>query len=329
MNRLTGSDKIAWNQRAALNTLNTTRKGFLPALRLVFLLLMSFVVLYPLLYMVSVSLRSPKDLYDPTVIWIPKNWTLENYRTVWELIDYSQLLQNTAAIALISTGINVAISAMIGYGFARFRFRGRKLLFGLVIFTLMVPNQIVSIPMFVQYYFFDFFGLGQIGRIFTGRPWTIRLLNSSMVYYLPALFGQGMRSGLFIFIFRQFFRSMPKELEDAAYIDGCGAMRTFLRIMTPCAGPAFITSFLFSVVWYWNEYFMATLYFDDSHMLSVSLGTLISLLRSVGFNMYEDPYVIVAQMQAACMLTILPLIALFVAAQRKFTESIDKTGIVG
>jgi len=326
MPRKHAASRAEWNPQA---TTNLARRGVLSALRLVFLLLMCFVVLYPLIYMVSVSLRDPQDLYDPTIIWIPKNWTLDNYQTVWELIDYPQVLKNTAVMTLMATAINVAICAMVGYGFARFRFKGRNILFGLVLFTLMVPNQIISIPMFVQYYSFDFLGFGQLGRLFTGQPWTVKLLNSSLVYYVPALFGQGLRSGLFIFIFRQFFRSMPKELEDAAYIDGCGAVRTFMRIMVPCAGPAFITSFLFSVVWYWNEYFMATLYFDDSHTLSVSLGTLSALLRSVGYNMFEDPYVIVAQMQAACMLTILPLIILFVVAQRKFTESIDKTGIVG
>ncbi len=309
--------------------MNLVKSRMLSVLRFIFLTLMCFVVLYPLIYMVSVSVRDPFDLYDPTIIWVPRNWTLNNYRTVWELIEYPVVLKNTILITLASTAINVSVCALAGYGFARFRFKGKQLLFGLVIFSLIVPNQIIAIPLFVQYYMFDFFGIGQLGALFGGKAWTVNLLNSPLVYVIPALFGQGLRSGLFIFIFRQFFRNMPKELEDAAYIDGCGPAKTFLRIMVPCAGPAFITSFLFSVVWYWNEYFMATLYFEDAHVLSVSLGTLSSLLRSVGYNMFEDPYVIVAQMQAACMLTILPLIILFVVAQRKFTESIDKTGIVG
>ncbi|MBE5786758.1 MAG: carbohydrate ABC transporter permease [Clostridiales bacterium] len=297
--------------------------------RLIFLLMMCFVVLYPLMYMLSVSLRQSKDLYDPTVIWIPRNWTIENYKAVWELIEYPKVLLETFQLTAISTIINVFVCALVGYGFARYNFRGKKLWFGLVIFTLMVPTQTISIPMYVQYVSFDFFFLGQIGRLFTGEAWTMKLLDTPLVYYLPAAFGQGIRSGLFIFIFRQFFRGMPKELEDAAYIDGCGVFATFIRIMIPCAVPAFVTSILFSSVWYWNDYYMASMYFSDANTLAVSLGTLADLLRSVGFNMYDDPYVIVTQMQSACMLTIFPLIVLFIVMQRKFTESIDKTGIVG
>ncbi len=297
--------------------------------RLLFLLMMCFVVLYPIIYMFSVSLREAKDLYDPTVIWIPRNWTLENYRYVWELIEYPKVLRETTQITAFSTIIHVFVCAMVGYGFARFNFPMKKLFFGMVIFSLLIPSQLISIPMYVQYRSFDFFGLGQIGRLIGDKPLTVNLLDTHAVYYIPALVGQGLRSGLFIFIFRQFFRSMPVELEDAAAIDGCSAFRTFIRIMVPCAGPAFVTTILFSVVWYWNEYYTASMYFTDSQTLAMSLGTLQSLLRSVGHEVYKDPYSVVVQMQAACVLTILPLIALFVIMQRKFTESIDKTGIVG
>lgn len=297
--------------------------------RLVFLMMMCFVVLYPILYMFSVSLREAQDLYDPTVIWIPRNWTMENYRYVWELIDYPKVLLETVQITVVSTIIHVFICSMIGYGFARFNFRFKGVLFGLVIFTLLVPAQLVSIPMYVQYRTFDFFGLGQLGLLFGGKPWHVNLLDKHWVYYVPALVGQGLRSGLFIFIFRQFFRSMPRELEDAAAIDGCSVFGTFLRIMIPCAGAAFVTAILFSAVWYWNEYYMASMYFTDSQTLAMSLGTLQSLLRSEGHEIYKDPYSVVVQMQSACVLTILPLIVLFVVMQRKLTESIDKTGIVG
>lgn len=309
--------------------LNATGQFGIGIFRLVFLLMMCFVVLYPILYMFSVSLREAKDLYDPTVIWIPRNWTLENYKYVWELIDYPQVLLGTVQITVISTIIHVFVCAMVGYGFARYNFPMKNLLFGLVIFTLLVPTQLVSIPMYVQYRSFDFFGLGQLGRLFGDKPWTVNLLDNHAVYYIPALVGQGLRSGLFIFIFRQFFRSMPKELEDAAAIDGCSLFGTFLKIMIPCAGPAFVTSILFSAVWYWNEYYMASMYFTDSQTLAMALGTLTSLLRSEGHEIYKDPYSVVVQMQSACVLTILPMMVLFVVMQGKLTESIDKTGIVG
>lgn len=204
------------NHLDSKTVLNASTHFGMTVLRLVFLLMICFVVLYPILYMFSVSVREAKDLYDPTVIWIPRNFTMENYKYIWELIDYPRVLGETAQITVISTIIHVFICAMIGYGFARFNFRFKGVLFGLVIFTLLVPSQLVSIPMYVQYRNFDFFGLGQLGLLFGDKPWTVNLLDTHAVYYVPALVGQGLRSGLFVFIFRQFFRSMPKELEDAA-----------------------------------------------------------------------------------------------------------------
>lgn len=317
--------------KVQISKLILTKTGALAGkiLKYIFLFCMCFVVLYPLIYMISVSLRTVPDLYDPTVIWVPRHWTLDNYKMVWQAINYLKTLVQTVFLTTFSTFLNVSTCAIIGYGFARFRFRFKGLLFGLVIFSIIVPSQSIAIPLFVQYYAFDFFGLGQIGRLFTGEPLTINLLNTPFTLFLPAMFGQGIRSGLFIYIFRQFFRGMPRELEDAAYIDGCGVFRTFIRIMAVNAIPAFISCILFSFVWYWNDYYLSNLYFNDARTLSTALGSLQDMLRSMGMDFYTDPYLIVAQMQAACILTILPLIILFIVLQRQFTQSIDKTGIVG
>ena len=298
-------------------------------IRTVFLICMCFVVLYPLLYMFSVSFRMPSDLYDPTVIWIPKNWTTDNYTEVIETMNYLPTLLSTFLMSSVSTALSVASCAVVGYGFARFQFPGRKLLFGLVIFTIIVPAQNISIPLFVQYKDFDFLWLGQIGRLFTGEPFTVSLLDSPLVLYLPAALGVGIRSGLFIYIFRQFFRGMPKELEEAAYIDGCGALRTFLKIMLVNAGPAILSCTLFSFVWYWNDYFFTAMFFSEPSTLTTMLSSLADMLRSAGKDFYSNPYIIVAQMQAASLLVIAPLILLYVFLQRFFTESIDRSGIVG
>ena len=165
------------NHLDSKTVLNASTHFGMTVLRLVFLLMMCFVVLYPILYMFSVSVREAKDLYNPTVIWIPRNFTMENYKYIWELIDYPRVLGETAQITVISTIIHVFICAMIGYGFARFNFRFKGVLFGLVIFTLLVPSQLVSIPMYVQYRNFDFFGLGQLGLLFGDKPWTVNLLE--------------------------------------------------------------------------------------------------------------------------------------------------------
>ena len=297
--------------------------------RTVFLFCMSFVVLYPILYMISVSFRTPEDLYDPTVIWIPLHWTLQNYIDVVSIMNYPGLLANTLVQSIACTVLNVAVCALIGYGFARFRFPLRGLAFSLVLFTIIVPPQNISIPLYLQYQAFDFLGLGQIGRLFTAKAFTVNLLNTPLTMYIPAVLGMGIRSGLFIYIFRQFFRGMPKELEDAAYIDGCGIFRTFTRIMLSNAAPAILSCILFSFVWYWNDYFLSLMYFDEPQTLSTVLAGLQGTLRSMGFDFYSNPYLIVTRMQAACLLTIMPLIVLYAFLQRFFTDSIDKTGIVG
>lgn len=297
-------------------------------LRAIFLIAMCFVVIYPVLYMITLSLRETVDLYDTSVIWIPKHWTTQNYRDVIEMLDYWQMLLKTLALMGVSTALNVAICAVTGYGFARYDFRGRALLFGLVLFTIIVPPQNVAIPLFMQYYSFDFLGLGQIAKIFGSEAISLNLLNTSWTFYLPAAFGMGLRSGIFIYIFRQFFRGMPVELEDASYIDGCNIFKTFIRIMLPNAGPAILTSFMFSFVWYWNDYYLGTLFFDKAPTLSVALGSYQSSLLATGLDA-SDPYAIYVRLQAGCVLLILPLIIGFAILQRKFTESIDKTGIVG
>lgn len=297
--------------------------------RAVFLITICFVVLYPLLYMFSVSIRESRDLYDTSVIWIPKHFTLENYALVWETMEVSRTLPGTVLLSIVTTLLNVGVCSVIGYGFARFKFRGRGVLFALVIFTLIVPPQTVSIPMYIQFYAFDFLGLGRLPALFGGKAFTVNLLNTDWTLYLPALLGQGIRSGLFIFIFRQFFRGMPKELEEAAYIDGCGMLRTFVTIMAVNAGAAYISSLMFSFVWYWNEYYQIGLYFSEPRTLSVALGLLQGSLRSAGMDLYSDPYVQIAATQAGCLLTIAPLIVMFVFLQRKFTQSIDATGIKG
>lgn len=298
-------------------------------LRAVFLFCMCFVVLYPILYMVSVSLRGTEDLYDPTVIWIPKAVTLDNYKDVIELIDYFRLLGNSFFISLISTVLNVAVCASVGYGFARFRFKFRNLAFALVLFTIIVPPQNISIPMYMQYKNFDFLGVGSLIGLFTGKPLTVNMLNTSLTMFIPALLGIGLRSGLFIYIFRQFFRGIPRGLDDAAYIDGCSVPGTFLRIMVPNASSAFVSCFLFSFVWYWNDFYQTSMYFNEPVTVTMALGMLQDTLRGVGFDYWSNPYLIVTRMQAACVLAILPMLVIYIFLQRFFRESIERTGIVG
>jgi multiple sugar transport system permease protein len=140
----------------------------------------------------------------------------------------------------------------------------------------------------------------------------------------------GLRAGLYIFIFRQFFAGISKELEEAASIDGCGPIRTFYQIMIPLAVPAFVTVLLFSIIWYWNDYFSASIYFvDEIKPLTVMLKNLNGILISSGLVGGSNPLNSRMFIQAGALITIAPLLILYLFTQKFFTESIERTGIVG
>lgn len=296
--------------------------------RITLIVCMSFVIMYPFLYMISSSFKSTIDLGDPSVIWIPKHFTMENMKDVYKLMEYPRTILNTLKVDLVSVIFQIISCSLIGYGFARYKFKGREILFSLVLFTMIVPPQTILIPLFLKYRFFDLFGLLKLAGLITGNNLSISIIDTPWTFYLPSIFGTGLRSGLFIFIFRQFFRGMSKELEDAAKIDGCGPLSTFLRVMAPNALPAFITVILFSVVWHWNEFYMSSLFFNNDFPISVLLASLRDSLSRLGLNNYDD-YIVITRLQAGCLLTVLPPLLIYIFAQRYFTESIERTGIVG
>ena len=255
------------------------RKGVVALCRWIFLIGMSYVMLYPVIYMLSSGFKSIQDVYDPTVVWLPKSSSLQAMKLALEVMDYGNSLKRTLWMTLPTVLLQVVSSTLAGYGFARFRFRGNKLLFGLLVFTIIVPVQTYIIPLYVDLTYFDFFGIGRIVGLFSGNPLTVNLLNKDIVFYLTGLFGAGIRSGLYIFILRQFFINMPKELE-AAMIDGCGPFATFRRIMLPNTSSILATVAVFSVVWYWNDYYLSSMYYRSSFPLSVNLTNLSSLLST-------------------------------------------------
>lgn len=295
------------------------------------LLGLSFVLIYPLLYMLSVSFRTTEDILNPMSIWVPRSFTFENITEAVKGLDYGESIKNTLAINTVSCLLQVVSSCAVGYGFARFRMKGGNFLFALVVFTIIVPPQLVIVPSYLQFRYFDFFGIGRILSVFSERLLTLNLIDTAWTFYVPAFFGNGIRYGLFVFIFRQFFANMPGELQESAYIDGCGQFRTFLRIMLPNAIPAIITAILFSFVWYWNDFYYGAMYFNNIQTISLALAN----LRNAFAILYEytgdvlDPYALVTRIQAGSLLTIGPVLILYLILQKYFVESIDKTGIVG
>ena len=195
-------------------------------------------------------------------------------------------------------------------------------LFALVVLTIIVPPQTILPTMTLNFQFFD------LGGIFTllGIP-PINFMNTIWTFVLPSAFATGLRAGVFIFIFRQFFIGLPKDLEEAARIDGCGAIRTYVQIIVPLAIPAFITVMLFSFIWHWNDLYSSTMYFtsDVKPLMALLQDLDIIMQRGAGVSQYAAR----TYKAAALLLTVLPPLVLYLFTQKHFTESIERTGIVG
>lgn len=289
----------------------------------------SFVLLYPLFYSLSTAFRIAEDMHDPNVIWIPTTFTMENIVTIWDKLQVPRLYLNSVLICGGSALLQVIVCAVTGYGFARFQFREKPLWVLVLVLTVILPPQISSIPNFFQLKNFDVAGiLGLIGGLTNSRI-EIRLLDTVWAYYLPALFGQGLRSGLFILIFRQFFRGLPRELEDSSYVDGAGPIRTFVKVMAPNCRSAIVVVFLFSLVWYWNDTYYGLMYMEDLQTLSVRLSQISADISLIVPNLVGDPTLGVPYVQAGVLLSIMPLLVLYIFCQRVFVESVERAGIVG
>ncbi|MBQ6180305.1 MAG: carbohydrate ABC transporter permease [Ruminococcus sp.] len=287
-----------------------------PLFRFVILFGLSFVILYPLIYMVSCAFRDRSDMSDPTVMWITRHHTIDVIKDTMKAMNFWETLRTTLLLNIGCALVQVISCAITGYGFARFDFRGKKLLFGIVIMMILVPMQVIALPLYTQF------------RFFLGR---FNLIDTMWAMYLPAMTGNGIRSGLMILIFRQFFRGLPKEIEDAAYIDGCGPLRTFIQVMVPNAASAFLTVFLFSVVWYWNDYYVSMTFFVHTETVATMLTNLDSRLGAALFNnatIQIDEREKIVWKEAGCLLSIAPLIIMYIFLQKYFTEGIERSGLV-
>lgn len=297
-----------------------------PIFRMIILIGLAFVILYPIIYMLSTAFRPQDEMSDPSVMWIPKTFIFSNIQETWDAMKYPEVLKNTLVINVVCSLLQVVTCSITGYGFARFKFKGRGLMFGIVILQIIVPVQIILIPLFMQFRYFDIFG---IITAMTGAP--LNLIDTPIALYAQAFFCNGIRAGLFIFLFRQFFRGLPKELEDAAYLDGCGPLSTFIRIMVPNARSSYLTVFIFSLVWYWNDYYVSSMFFTESKTISLEIA---NIYYTVGYYLTGGDTMgpatdYMVWMEAACLLAILPILILYIFLQRYFIEGIERSGIVG
>lgn len=288
---------------------------------------MCFLILQPILNKISISFMAEEDLYNATITAIPEHFTTGNYQLASQFMEYTKTLINTTGVALTISVLQIAVCTLVGYGFARFEFPLKKFWFACVILVIVIPPQTISTSLHLHFRFFDIFG---IFKLLTGE--TINLRGSVLPYYLMSAGCMGLKNGLYIFMIRQFFRNIPKELEEAAYVDGCGTLKTFFRIMLPDAKPILTSCFLFAFVWQWTDGFYSKMFLGNIKLLSVQLSMIaerlsayveLTLGRPGGASVGYTNCIV----STGTLMVIIPLLVLYLFAQKGFVESISGSGI--
>lgn len=301
--------------------------------RLVLLIGISYVILSPVLSKIFSSFMGREDFVDVTVKYIAKYPTLDTYKALIVEAKYFTAFFNTLCLSLFCAFVQTFICCVVAYGFAKFKFKFNNLLFFLVIFTMVVPHETLQLSMFMKFRYFDIFGLFNLlgGGVFENFALidftSINLLNTYWPLAILSLGGLGFKNGLYIYMLRQYFRGVPDELEESAYLDGSGVFRTFVQIIIPLSVPMLITVFLFSFSWQWTDMFYTDLFFTkasitmmpDIIMIPKSLDTVYA-----GQSMYEA-----AIYNTASLLIIAPLIIMYLFCQRYLIAGIERSGIVG
>jgi multiple sugar transport system permease protein len=277
------------------------------------LVAIGFVYLNPLLFMFITSIKSPNDLLNPMVQWVPTEFYTGNYLRAFRVLNYPLTLGNSLFISLSAAFFQTAVASLVGYGLARYRFWGKPIVVVLLLATFIIPPQNTVIPQMLTYR-------------------DMGLLGHPLALLLPAMLGQGFRSAIFVLIFYQTFMTMPKVLEESARLDGASDLRIFFTIAVPSALPAYIISAIFCIVWYWNETFLTVVFLEGGvNTLPMQLSKFVQAYE----NLYPSNVVNVferlneAVKMSGTFLNILPLLLMYFILQRWFVESVERTGITG
>lgn len=304
-------------------------------LRYALILAIGFIILLPILQMLSKSFMSPEEVGSPISTWIPADFSTEHLSVAFKLLDYPKALAYTLATTGLQVLLQVLAAAVTGYSFARMRSKRLQKLFAIVILTIVVPPSVLMLPQYLFFRNFDIFG---IIKLITGS--SINLLGNPLTLYLLDICGMGLKGGLYIFIFRQFFRGLPRELEEAAHMDGCSFLGTLFKIIMPNAVPGIITVGVLSFVWNWNDSYYTNLFVANKLNLMVKLQAVSSNMENnlwgihnkIPADYYFQHQNVLYQasvLTAASLLVILPLIVLYMFIQKRFVESASNAGIVG
>ena len=318
-------------------------------LRFIFLLGISYIVLFPFFSKIAGSFMAPEDFIDVTVRLIPKNFTIDIYKAIWNDLKYVEALANTVLISLLLALIQTFVCCVIAYGLAKYKFKGNGLVFMLVMITMIIPHKTLQSSMSMNFTYFDianilstlsggkiididFFGLFNFAvdspiNILNLPEHSINLKNTIWPFIILSATGLAFKNGLYVFMLRQFFRGIPDSLEESAYLDGSGDFRTFLQIIIPMSVPMMITVFLFSFCWQWTDTFYTTMFFSNTKEAPLMLSQIIGIPKSLdtqyaGQNLYET-----AIRNTCGIMIIAPLVVLYVFLQRYLVEGIERSGL--
>jgi multiple sugar transport system permease protein len=275
----------------------TSRTALFHAVCLIF----GLVMIYPILWLAGASFKGPSEIWRKVYTLIPENPTFANYVNGWKGFggtSFAVYYRNSFIYTILATVFTMASSAVVGFGFARIKFKGRGFLFGCMLATLMIPPQIQIIPQYI---------------VFSKIGW----VNSYLPLVVPRLFGQA----FFIFMFVQFMRGLPKELDEAAEIDGCGRGRIFASIHLPLLKPVLFTGSIFSFYWTWNDFFTPLVYLNNPKRYTLSVA-LRSFADPSGLTDWGATF-------AMSFLSLVPVIVLFIAFQKFLVQGIATTGLKG
>lgn len=282
-----------------------------------------FLILFPFIQKLCVTFLSYEDLADTTVRYVPKEFSLNTLVRTMGAMNYWDSLLKTAILCVVCSGLQTLSCTLVAYGFARYKFPGRGLLFAGVLMVLLVPPQVIMTSLYMKFTFFNplgllgLFGLGSID--ITDGIWPFVLLSVTSIAF---------KNSLYIYMLRQFFRGMPTEIEEAGMIDGSGHFGVFFRLMLPNAIPMMVTIVLFSFSWQWTDNYYSALFLQRSAFKTLPLK--LNLLQTYGEgNEYYTGKFREAMMGTGILLVVLPLVIIYLFGQRFFVQGISQSGIVG
>lgn len=306
-----------WKDTSLRHKFHVVRKAAFRIILYLVLFDLAFVFLYPFIKMITTALKSDADIQNITIKWIPSSLDWSSFVSAFKMLKYPKYFMNSFLVTGFATIGHILGCAFIGYGFARYKFRGKGLLFAGVILSMLIPEQLLSSSLYIMF--------SRVGWLDTYLP-----------FIVPAFLGFGLKGGFFVFLFRQFFIGMPYEMEEAARIDGCGPLRIFGWIMVPMARSAILVAGILSIVWHWNEYYAPRVYMKSQTkmFLSSRLPAMYEALNKLTSEVEEvtnEAGAIVSEPQcmAATFLVIVPLLIIFIFAQKKFMEGIERSGLTG